>query len=259
MWHWKLEAAAVGLAAKRPERRPAIAPGRLIALALLMTVLPACGGKPAEPEPEGPATFAGTFAGSASGAGVSGSLAVTLAVASAPAPGTMALRAQMSATGTLTLSGGGTVDLAGTYDDATGAVTLEGGGWSVSGTRSGAALSGVVTSPGGIVGGFVSMQAGGTAPRVYCGTYASSTPGGPRGLFNLVVSGATVSGLAVDEHTGEVVVLQGTLAGAGVTILDPNGGSVAFATGTIDSGPDTCAGTYDDGLGDTGTWSAARC
>lgn len=244
-----------------PRRRLAIAIAIAFVFAggMLVAGLPGCGGKSAEPEPQGPAQFAGTFAGSSSGTGVSGSLAVTLAVSSAPATGTMGLRAQMAATGTLTLAAGGTVDLAGTYDDGTGAVTLEGGGWSVSGTRSGGALSGVVTSPAGIVGGFVAAQSGSAAPRVYCGTYASSTPGGPRGHFNLVVSGATVSGLAVDEHTGEVVVLQGTLAGSGITIADPNGGSVAFATGTIDSGPDTCAGTYDDGLGDTGTWSAARC
>lgn len=246
-------------------------PRRRLAFAIAITItfvlgagffvagLPGCGGKPAAPEPQGPAQFAGTFAGSSSGTGVSGSLAVTLAVSSAPAPGTLSLRAQMAATGTLTIPGGGTVDLAGTYDDATGAVTLEGGGWSVSGTRSGAALSGVVTSPAGIVGGFVAAQSGESAPRVYCGTYASGTPGGPRGLFNLVVSGATVTGLAVDEQTGEVVALQGTLNGAGITIADPNGGATAFATGTIDGGPDTCAGTYDDGLGDTGTWSAARC
>jgi hypothetical protein len=242
-----------------PRRRLAFPFDVALAAGLLAAGLAGCGGKSATPEPEGPAQFAGTFAGSASGAGVSGSLSVTIAVSSAPAPGTMALRAQVAATGTLTLSGGGTVDLTGTYDDATGAVTLEGGSWSVSGTRSGAALSGTVTSPGGILGGFVAAQSGDAAPRVYCGAYASATPGGPRGLFNLVISGAAVTGLAVDEQTGEVVALQGTLSGASITIADPNGGSVAFATGTLAGGPDTCAGTYDDGLGDTGSWSAARC
>jgi hypothetical protein len=105
-------------------RPRSIAAPLAFALALAVT-LPACGKKSTDPGPlAGPATFTGTAAGSSGGTGVSGSLTVTFEAVTAAQPGAFAARAGVAASGTLTLAGGGTVALTGTYDDATQAVTL---------------------------------------------------------------------------------------------------------------------------------------
>ena len=211
----------------------------LVLVAVLGLAVGACGKKSTEPKTT--STYAGTFAGSSGGTGVSGSMTVDLA-------GTPA--------GTLLVSGT-SIALTGTYDSASEAVTLSGGGYSFSGTRSGSILSGIFTAPGPITGGFVLTS--GRSVRVYCGTSASATPGGPTGTINLVITGSTIVGLAVKTQTGEVTVLNGTSSGSTVTILNPGDPSSTFATGTLNAGPDTLSGTYDDGAGDTGTWNATRC
>jgi len=209
-------------------------------VAVLGMILGACGKKSTEPKLAN--AYAGTFAGSSGGTGVSGSMTVDLGSA--------------TPTGTLLISGT-SIALTGTYDSSSQAVTLSGGGYSFSGARSGSILSGIFTAPGPITGGFVLIS--GASTRVYCGTSASATPGGPTGMINLVINGSTIVGLAVKAQTGEVTVLNGTLSGTTITIPNPGDPSSTFATGTLNAGPDTLSGTYDDGAGDTGTWNATRC
>jgi hypothetical protein len=229
-------------------------------LLMLALVAGACSKKATDPRASESSTFVGTLAGGAGAAAVSGSLTVTLggtAVAASVASARSA--AAGTASGTLVISGNA-IALSGTYDDASGTLVLTGGGYTLSGTRAGATLSGTFDAAGPVVGGFVLAQSSGTTPKVYCGTYASSTPGVAAGTIDLVISGTSVAGLAVNGQTGEVHVLNGTISGASISIPNPDDGTLpSFATGNLDANTDSASGAWNDGAGTSGNWNASRC
>ena len=88
-----------------------------------------------------------------------------------------------SVVATITLGGGKTVSLTGTYDEATKTLTITGGGYTLTGTLTGSTLSGTYTGPNG-AGSFALQAATTGAVNVYCGTYKGTASGG--GSWNLV-------------------------------------------------------------------------
>jgi hypothetical protein len=161
-----------------------------------------------------------------------------------------------SVVATITLSGGKTFSLTGTYDAATKTLTITGGGYTLTGTLTGSTLSGTYTGPSG-AGSFALQAATSGAVNVYCGTYkGTGLPGG--GSWNLVQGADNKLSGSYTETAGGSGLITGTLAGTAIT-LDTSTGGVAVGTlaGT------SISGTYGVSAADqtAGTWtgSAGAC
>jgi hypothetical protein len=141
-----------------------------------------------------------------------------------------------SVVATITLSGGKTFSLTGTYDAATKTLTITGGGYTLTGTLTGSTLSGTYTGPSG-AGSFALQAATTGAVNVYCGTYKGTTTGG--GSWNLVQGADNKLSGSYTETAGASGLLSGTLAGTAIALSTTSG---AVAVGTI-SGT-SISGTY---------------
>ncbi len=176
------------------------------------------------------------LAGSVNGdaAGFSGSVSFT--ITGTAVTGSFHLVAPASATYTLS----------GSYNTGTRAIAASGGGYNFAGTYDGSSrLTGTVSGTGS--GTFVAAK---DASETYCGTFA----GGADGVWNFSIDGTGVVGSATTS-SGTVISLSGTIAGDAITISRAGGGTLA--TGTR-SGTGA-NGTWDDGVGGTGTWTGTRC
>ena len=250
----------------------------LVASALL--ALYGCG---SSSTPTGPAAgtsaFLGTFAAIQ---GQNGTLAVAVQakVARAPVPFSLPLVATLhaqsiNATGSLSLIGGGTTSLSGTYDSGSKGLSLSGGGYSMSGTLAGATVTGTLTAPTGAAGAFATTNSCSGAVEVYCTQQV--TPSGETVVFNVAVSptgaisgtfAATPSGAGtitgqrtgtnftttyvttVGPFKGDSGTSTGTMANGVLNGVDKNGnpfsgstlscGTIANIAGTIGGNPGTC-------------------
>jgi hypothetical protein len=228
---------------------------------------------PAAPSPSPPApapstTFQGTIAGTT---GQTGTLTVTIQsqIASASRsifwPLVATLEAQsVGATGSVHVAGGSTTTLSGTYDPASRALNLSGGGFTFTGSASGAVVSGTYNAPSGVSGAFSTRSAANGTVTTYCGNFvAKNDPNEIRGVFNLVVSGSSVSGVmnmfadtppTIASVTGQVI---GTAISISWTATSGQyAGESGAATGTIQGGTVTLTGGSDGG---TMTLSTSKC
>jgi hypothetical protein len=198
-----------------------------------------------------------TFVGTMAGPTVGGKLTLSVPTTS-PAPADA--RAVITATGTFAPTGGAAIVLSGTYDPTTKALSVTGGGYTITGTYFSGVLRGSWTrSPGTAAGTFISVLAtSANSVHVYCGTF-TSTSGGVGGIFDFVVQGATIDGVAYASD-GTEIPLQGTLGGTTtITIINPQNPGPFLATGTLNTANNTVSGTFDDGAGNSGNWSGVGC
>lgn len=203
-----------------------------------LAALAACGGG-STPPPAAPTATNRAFTGALSTGDV---LAVDVGTPPASAAAAAAPAGSVAVSGTITLSGGGSVDLSGYYVAATGQIVITGGGYELTGTFAGGALSGTFTIGGTPVGAFFAADSTTTTPTTYCGTYT----GGDSGRFVLLVAGG--SAFATVEGPG--VTLRGTAAGGHVALTTTG----ASMDGTYTAS--TASGTWTHSP-DTGTWTAS--
>lgn len=197
------------------------------------------------------ATFLGII--SSNDASESGSLSVTVSTAapSPPLPTGMAL-ASVTATGALSMVGGGAINLTGTYDDVSKALDVSGGGYTFSGSYDGIGrLEGTYAGPS-TQGVFVTAKAD-AKTTAYCGTFA----GDDQGVWNFVIDGSTILGQAVSSSSGTNAPLDGSISGNAITILFP-GTQTVLATGSR-SGTHVSGNWADPNSTDVGTWTGAKC
>ena len=183
----------------------------------------------------------------------SGEITISVATSSpgVEGPTTVMAFANVNATGTHKLTGTAEA-LTGTYDDVTKILALTGGGYTLGGgyDPSSGRLEGFFTGPGN--GGVFVTTESGSGDTAYCGTFTGSDDG----TFSFVVSGTDLLGTAYSTSGGTPIPLDGTVSGSSITISNPLGGS-PLATGTI-SGT-SASGTWNDGQGNSGTWTGSVC
>jgi len=230
-------------------RRAAIASVMAVALAMV-----GCGGSSPtntqpSPGPTGgtPTTFTGTVVGTTSAS--SGSFSVTITSSAASSAVASATPERLSnrplststASGTLTLAGGASVALSGTYDSTTNAVNLTGGGFTLIGivsTPTGLlhAFLGSFTGPNGASGTFSSLSSDQGAITPYCGQLY---PGGVWGTapvpfsFELSTTGAVYGEYAAIGVGLPAATFTGQITGASMTLTTSQGNT---GTATIQNG-----------------------
>jgi len=141
--------------------------------------------------------------------------------------------------GTLFLSRAA-ITLTGRLDDPTGVVALVGGGYSFTGKLADGVASGTFVDANGVVGGFVTVDAGHTAVSTFCGQYTSGgvTPldNADAGGFLVAVSlsGSAAATALTSDATIAPIVASGHRTGDNATLFtgDGNGVTVAFSGGT---------------------------
>lgn len=216
----------------------------------------ACGGSGGS-NPTTTTSFSGAIAGSDDTNGQSGVISVT--VKPVTAAETAQISSTMTSTGTLTLADGTTITLTGTYDSSAGTLTLTGdGGYTFTGTLDSNLMSGDYASTGDNTGGgFAGLNSTANTVKVFCGTFIHGSDDSS-GLFNLVVTATTVSGVRINYSSKTTYkTLSGTRTGDTLDIVvDDNGRK---GNGLITG--DTVAGTFINKQGNQGTFtgSVAEC
>jgi hypothetical protein len=187
----------------------------------------------------GSTEYKGTFAGAG---GEGGSIDVTVATSGTTTKAVHPLAVQQ-VTGTVRVTGGASITVTGSFDDATKTLTITGGGYSFTGSATSDGASGTYTGPTG-KGAFTVLAGANAIP--YCGTFA----GGAKGVWNFVVNGAVLSGTAIDDK-GNPDTLTGTVTGNAVSITTKN---ASTAAGTISGS--AAMGTYENKAANlNGTWT----
>lgn len=236
----------------------------LVAVLAMLSLLGCSKDKTTNPNPNpNPVTGSTTYTGSVAGAGANGTLTITVATDS-PAPQNVGFRAHtiVSASGTFKRAGQPDVSLTGDYNDGSKQLAVSGGGWMCRGGLMSSRLEGSVSGPTGEAG-FFSLIEGSTGVTVIIGRFTSTTmPPGRNGDFNISVSGTQVHGTAVaDGVGGQPIPLDGTYdpANGAISIVNPAPGATApLAIGNYDSMTGDASGTYNTGLGDSGTWMGTK-
>jgi hypothetical protein len=192
-----------------------------------------------------PSAVDGEYKGELSGPGLTGILDLTLQ-SGGPAPSaTHALdtRDEEAVTGTLTLTGGATLSLTGSFDPDTAALTVAGGGYTLDGTLTAGGFRGTYAGPGGS-GSFTLIA--GSGAQVFCGAYT----GQDTGVWNLVVGPSSAAGSIANDGGTVTSPLACTVSGASLSCQAASG---FVADGTV-SGP-RASGQWHDGNGNGGSWS----
>ena len=215
----------------------------LAIVTILATSWYACGGSGSSSNssptsPSGSTTSATMFEGTIAGSGGQiGAFSVTIQTALA-ASSLASIRAAglrikqedsfTQVSGTLNVAGAAGVALGGSYDSSTNNVSLSGGGFTLTGTISGAVLSGAYTGPSSS-GEFSALNSTQTSVTAYCGTFSDG------GTFTMQVSAnGTVSGVA-GPSTGQAGdTFAGQLNGINLSFSDPSGNTTG--TGIIQNG-----------------------
>lgn len=216
----------------------------------------------------GPAIAASTtYSGLVVNASVTARLAITFPTAVASVVGRPAMNLDVLGAldnigAVLTLSGGGTVSLTGTYTAPN--LSVSGGGWTFTGTISNGIITGTFTGPSG-PGDFEALSSpAGSPATVMCGTNAGTdNTGSPTsGTFHLII-GSGVFLIIVDNG---LVLPQGTYTGTTFdaytkSLNTTSGSSSVTIHGTFNS--TSASGSYSvhnsDGTSDAGTWTAGAC
>lgn len=205
----------------------------------------------------------GVYKGTLVGAGASGVLTVTFPVAAVAAGLVTPARisfvrvayaaAAISVTGSLVITGGSTIALTGTYNaSANPQLSIAGGGYAITGNYSASSgvLSGSFTGPGG--SGQWTVSAGGTAVKVFCGTYSGSGSG----TWNLVLDASNNLTGAANASAGTIRLTGSYVPGTGgVTVTSPDDTKLN-AIGMLNATSGAGSGTYTDGTGKSGSWTA---
>ena len=225
-------------------------------------MLAACKGSEKSTGPSGGGPT-GSFTGTLVGASVSAVLTVTFPGSTASAPARRvrfsivrvanAAAAPISVTGTLAIAGDGSIALTGTYDgSANPQLTVAGGGYTITGnyTAANGQFSGAFSGPGGSSGQWT-VSAGGSAVRVFCGTYDGSSSG----TWNLVLD-ASNRLFGVANTSKGAVQLEGSYTPGGNpnTTVTFSGGS---ASGNVDPATGAGTGTWSNTKGGSGTWTGS--
>ena len=164
------------------------------------------------------------------------------------------------ATGTLTMKGGSTVALIGSYNTATETFTMSGGGYDLTAAGEGVHhVAGPLAGATPAASGVLTAYATDAAPQLkVCGTFAGSMVG----TLNAVVSGTSISAVAVDA-AGNGMTANGTINGNALSFdWKPLGNMPSNVTGSATgalTGPTSGAGTWSMSNGQKGTWTAAGC
>jgi hypothetical protein len=213
----------------------------------LGAAIAACSGGSTAPNGGGSgSTVTGEYVGELSGAGLTGVLDVTFSSGTSATSNVRVLDTAdlETATGTLTLPGGASIALAGTFDPDTGALSIAGGGYSFDGTLRGDGVTGTFSSPGG--SGSFSLLKGGGGAQLFCGTYS----GQDAGVWNLVVAPSSAAGSIASDVGSASSALTCTVSGASLSCQSASG---IVASGTING--TTASGQWHDGNGNGGSWS----
>ncbi|MGQ0721736.1 MAG: hypothetical protein ACT4PE_09220 [Candidatus Eiseniibacteriota bacterium] len=214
----------------------------VLLFALLATSLlaPACGDDDDSGTNPNPNPNTLVFVGTVNGDNGSLSASISLTVTGTTVTGTLEVVAPAAATHALT----------GTYDTTSRALAAAGGGYNFAGVFDGGdRLEGLMS--GAASGTFVTAKDDNNAALAFCGTFTGTDDG----VFNFTIDGSTLSGSATTT-SGTLIALDGTVSSNSIVIVMPSG-SGTLATGTR-SGANV-SGTWDDGVGGSGTWTGAQC
>lgn len=171
-------------------------------------------------------------------------------------------RGMVNCTGSVSV-GGVATPMSGTFTTGVGTLRAQtsDGKYSFSGALQNGAIVGDVTVSGGASGKFVCGSTGSSATiSVYCGTYQDNSATKSGHLNLILISGGSDFLLFTDDSNPNEAFAGSAavqIAGSTVNVTLP-GNPGAAASGTI-SGTAITAGTYDEGNGSTGTWSANLC
>ena len=221
--------------------------------------------------PMSPGATTSSFAGWFGNGSESGMLRMTLHEGNLarplPAPGATSI--VVTASGFLTISGGATDTLNGTFDDESGYIDVSGGGYTLAGVYDPGpptAVFGTYTGPNGN-GKFECKPGAASSADVYCGTYHNQASTS-HGSFIFAIRGSELEGAAIESGTSDAPGFTGTVSGTGTTrtltisSLITNGYKLT-AAGSLDTGTHQCAGTYhieyNSAPNDSGSWSGQRC
>ncbi len=200
-------------------------------------------------------TYAGTFAGVSE----TGSMTMIVTI-----PGSTAFEKTAtidSVSGTITINGGATITLKGTFNSSNDSLIVSGGGYTFRGKLSGTNITGTYSGPNGN-GGFNLKSSTNNSVKVFCGTYISNA-GNSNGRFNLAwdSSNASISVLAFSySDPSSQNQLSGITVADSIKVFAPGYTNVFIALGKFTDSADTAAvGVYNDYSSDYGTWSFFRC
>jgi len=211
---------------------------RTTALVSTLVLLAACGkDSTTAPTASGPSgNYRGTFVGSNS----RGIVVIIFA-----SPGATAV------TGSLALTGGATINLAGSYDASSKAVSLTGTGYAVTGSYSSASsnFSGDYTGPSGDHGSWA-VESG--TVKVFCGSYN----GNAAGNWNLVLNDAGQLRGVAQTSSGAIDLVGTYNSGSGaITITSPDDGTIG-AAGTLNTSTGGGSGNWSVSGQTAGNWTA---
>jgi hypothetical protein len=166
-----------------------------------------------------------------------------------------------SVSGIITIDGGSTITISGTFNTSNDSLIVSGSGYSFRGVLVGTNVTGSYTGPNG-PGGFTLKPSTNNSVKIFCGTYISSA-GQSNGRFNLAwdSSNATISvlGVSYSDPTNQKQ-LTGITAADSIKVYAPGYTNVFIALGKFTNPADTAAaGVYDNYSDDHGTWSFSRC
>jgi hypothetical protein len=247
--------------------------GALLTLAIIFQIVTGCGDdkkNPAGPGGGGPSNTA--FVGVFSNGTENGKITISVASTSL-APRIRAAQsgaAVVSAAAMLSISGGGTQALTGTYNDVTDTLNVSGGGYTFVGEYDSSndppSFLGTYTGPNGAgFFGALDQTAITSTIEVYLGTFQSDSTG-TSGTFNVARYDTLAGGLAFVAGSMIVIPMDGSVSATGtmrdVTLMADEGSLTLGATGTLDTSAHTMSGTWhtfdsDISKGDDGTWSGA--
>lgn len=195
-------------------------------------VLPSC----KDDKGTGPSATVIVLVGSVNGSNGAFSGSIELSIDGGAASGTFHIVSPADATHALT----------GTYNAGTKGVAVSGGGYNFAGVYDGNnRLEGTVSGAGN--GTFVAVK---DASLTFCGEFT----GDDDGVWNFTIDDGAIVGSATTT-SGTVIALDGTISGNAITIARPGGGTLA--TGARNG--DNASGTWDNGVGSSGTWTGAKC
>ena len=223
------------------------------------------GDNPASPGGGVPSPPASQFTGTFLNASQAGLMSLTIASANlarrldAPANADTVV----TATAVLSPDGGGVINLSGAYDTTTDSLHLAGQGYVFAGRYEATGvppdIEGEYTGPIGS-GAFACLPGGTGSVKVFCGAFRSSSTA-TTGLWNLVISGATLIGLEAANGGPGAVGFSGVVTGTGVVralSFSSTGGPALSGSGTWNTSTNLVAGTWTT-TGESGTWSGEPC
>lgn len=209
-----------------------------IAMALLLA-LAGCSKDDNPSSPNNPNPNATIFVGTVNGNNGSLSGSISFAVNDTAVTGTFKVITPSAATHTLI----------GFYDTEANVLGASGGGYAFAGVYDGVSrLEGGMS--GNAIGMFLAIKDDNNSAMAFCGTFT----GDDDGIWNFTIAGTTIAG-SYTTTSGDVGALDGTISGNSITIVNPGGGP-ALASGTRNG--DNASGTWNDGNGNSGTWTGSR-